>query len=250
MIVLERDLTMNAADGVCDCVVYRPGQAGSFPGVLHLTDIGGIRQSHRDMARRVASLGCVVLMPNVFYRTGRPPVIDFPLKPGDEKTMKRFGELTAALGPDAMDRDANAYLDFLHAQDRVLRGAAAVVGYCYTGAMVLRAAAARPSTVVAAASFHGGHLCTDAPASPHRLLPRVKARLYVGHAVNDRTMPAEAIDRFNQALASWGGTYESEVYDGASHGWTVPDHPAYNRPQAERAFGKLSALLSEELGKR
>ena len=250
MIILERDLTMKAADGVCDCVIYRPGEAGSFPGVLHLTDIGGIRQSHRDMARRVASLGYIVMMPNVFYRSGRPPVIDFPMKPGDERTMTRFKELTSALGPDAMDRDASAYLDFLAAQDRIVPGRTAVVGYCYTGAMALRAAAARPATVMAAASFHGGHLCTDTPASPHLLLPRVQARLCIGHAVNDRTMPADAIDTLNRALANWGGRYESEVFEGASHGWTVPDHPAYDHSQAGRAFEKISALLSDTLQAR
>jgi len=250
VIVLERDLTMNAADGVCDCVIYRPGQAGSFPGVLHLTDIGGIRQSHRDMARRVASLGYIVMMPNVFYRSGRPPVIEYPMKPGDEKTMKRFNELTSALGPDAMDRDAAAYLDVLAADDRVLPGRAAVVGYCYTGAMAIRAAAVRPSSVVAAASFHGGHLYTGTPASPHLLLPRVKARLCLGHAVNDRTMPSDAIEGLNRALASWGGRYESEVFEGCSHGWTVPDHPAYDQSQAGRAFEKISALLSDTLRAR
>jgi len=250
MIILERDLTIAAADGVCDCVFYRPGEAGFFPGVLHLTDIGGIRQSHRDMARRVASLGYVVMMPNVFYRSGRPPVIEYPLKPGDEKTMLRFNELTSALGPDAMDRDVVAYLDFLAAQDRVNTGRTAVVGYCYTGAMALRAAAACPLTVVAAASFHGGHLCTDAPTSPHLLLPRVKARLCIGHAVNDRTMAADAIERLNRALEGWGGQYESEVFEGCAHGWTVPDHPAYNKSQADRAFAKLSALLSITLQAR
>jgi carboxymethylenebutenolidase len=186
-------------------------------------------------------------MPNVFYRSGRPPVIEYPMKPGDEKTIERFNELTSALAPDAMDRDAIAYLDFFAAQDRMRPGRTAVVGYCYTGAMAVRAAAARPSMVAAAASFHGGHLYTDAATSPHLLLPRVKARLFIGHAVNDRTMPAEAIDKLNRALASWGGQYESEVFEGASHGWTVADHPAYNKPQAEKAFTKLSALLSGTL---
>jgi carboxymethylenebutenolidase len=113
--------------------------------------------------------------------------------------------------------------------------------------MALRAAASRPSTVMAAASFHGGHLYTDTPASPHALLPRVKASLYVGHAQGDRTMPAESIERFSEALSRWGGRYESEIYESASHGWTVPDHPAYNAPQAERAFSKLSALLAVTL---
>ena len=60
-------------------------------------------------------------------------------------------------------------------------------------------------------------------------------------------MPAEAIEKLDHALAAWGGSYESEVYPGARHGWTVPDSPVYHREQAERAFGKLRELLAAEL---
>ncbi|MDE3178708.1 MAG: dienelactone hydrolase family protein [Acidobacteriota bacterium] len=82
--------------------------------------------------------------------------------------------------------------------------------------------------------------------SPHRLLPRVKARLYFGHGMEDRSMPPEAIEKLDRALASWGGQHESEVYP-ARHGWTVPDNPAYNEPQAERACKKLTDLLNSTL---
>jgi carboxymethylenebutenolidase len=111
----------------------------------------------------------------------------------------------------------------------------------------MRVAAARPDKIAAAASFHGGGLFTDTPASPHRLLPRIQAELYFGHAVEDRGMPEEAIKKFEQALAEWGGTFESETYEGARHGWTVLDSPVYNEPQAERAFRKLTALLGRTL---
>jgi carboxymethylenebutenolidase len=60
-------------------------------------------------------------------------------------------------------------------------------------------------------------------------------------------MPAEAIEHFEQALKKWGGKYESETYHGSRHGWTVPDHPAYNEPAAERAYGKLIALFKAAL---
>ena len=60
-------------------------------------------------------------------------------------------------------------------------------------------------------------------------------------------MPAEAIEKFNHALEAWGGEYESEVYEGAHHGWTVPDNPSYNQPQAERAFGNLIQLFAKTL---
>jgi len=85
------------------------------------------------------------------------------------------------------------------------------------------------------------------PTSPHLLLPQIKARLYFAHAVNDKSMQQTAIDNFNRALQAWDGKYESEIYDGAQHGWTVRDSPAYNPPQAERAFTALTRLFAETL---
>ncbi len=123
-----------------------------------------------------------------------------------------------------------------------------VVGYCFTGKMAMHAAAACPDTIAAVASFHGGGLFNDGPTSPHLTLPRIKARLYFAHATNDRSMPEEAIAKLEQALASWGGKYESETYKGAHHSWTSSDSPVYNPPQAERAFHKLLELLRTTLG--
>jgi carboxymethylenebutenolidase len=58
-------------------------------------------------------------------------------------------------------------------------------------------------------------------------------------------MIGEDIEHFEQALAAWDGEHESETYQGASHGWTVPDSPVFNPTQAERAFGKLTELFAE-----
>lgn len=245
--MLELETEIRTGDGTSDSVIYRPDGFRRLPGVLFLTDIGGIRPSQRQMAERLAEAGYTVLMPNVFYRTGRPPMFGFPLKMGEERTTKRLAELSAPLTPEAFERDAAAYADFLAAQDGVAPGPLGVAGYCFSGALALRAAAARPGQIAAAASFHGGRLYTEAPTSPHLLLPRIKARLYFGHAVEDRSMPAEAIEKLNQTLAAWGGRYESEIYEGAHHGWTVPDSPSYNPAQAERAFTKLTELLSQAL---
>ena len=106
----------------------------------------------------------------------------------------------------------------------------------------------RPDKIAAAASFHGGGLASEKPDSPHLALAFIKARLYFGHAVNDKSMPAEAIERLNHALEAWGGRYESEVYEGAYHSWTIPDSPVYNQPQANRAFEKLTQRFAETLG--
>ncbi len=243
----ERDLEIRTPDGVSDAVLYQPEEGRRFPGVFFLTGIGGIRASQRQMARRLAAAGYTVLMPNVFYRTRRPPLFDFPVNFRDERTKASFAELSAPLTSEAVERDAVAFADFLTAQQGVAANPMGAVGLCFSGALTMRFAAALPDRIAAAASFHGGRLFTDAPTSPHLLLPRIQAHLYFGHAIEDASMPTEAIENFNHALASWGGRYESEIYEGAYHAWTVPDSPVYNEPQAERAFLKLTELFAGAL---
>jgi carboxymethylenebutenolidase len=244
--MIEQDLQIPMRDGSADAVLYRP-EGGGHPGILYLTDIGGIRPATRDMARRLAAEGYVLLMPNVFYRTSRPPVFE-PRPSGQEEMMKRVAELGAPLTPEAIETDASIYIDFLDSQSSI-DGARnlGVVGHCFTGAVAMRVAAARPDRIGVVASFHGGRLFTDDPNSPHLVLPRIKAELYFGHAVNDRTMPEEAIRKLEGALADWGGKYESEVYDDAYHSWTALDSPVYNAAQAEHAFSKLSQLFARRL---
>jgi carboxymethylenebutenolidase len=244
--MIEEAIEIRTADGTSDGFLFRP-DSGRLPGAIHLTDIGGIRPSHREMARRLAAKGFTVLIPNVFYRTGKPPMFDFTPKMGEERTMKRFGELAAPMTPAAMENDGSAYVDFLASNASVRAAPIGVVGYCFAGAMAMRTAAKRPDKVGAVASFHGGGLWTEASTSPHLALPRIKAELYFGHAIEDQSMSANAIKKFEQALAAWGGKYVSETYDGAYHGWTTSDVPVYNPPQADRAFEKLAALLARSL---
>jgi carboxymethylenebutenolidase len=242
----ELELQLAMPDGICDAVLFS-AEAKALPGVLHVPDIGGIREAHREMAKRLASEGYAVLLVNPFYRTGRPPVFDFPRVAGEPRTAQRMAELMSPLTVEARTRDVAAYVKALGAQTGVGPGPVGVVGYCFGGAMALRAAAAAPHRVGAAASFHGGGLYKAGDeASPHLVLPEVAARLYFGHATGDKSMTAEQIAGLDLALAVWDGVCESEMYE-ASHGWTVPDNRVYSEAEAEQAFAKLTELFAGTL---
>ena len=244
----ERDLKLAMPDGTTEAVLYTSDDGKALPGVLFVPDIGSIRDTMRQMARRLADEGYTVLMPNPFYRTSAVPVFSPDIKHGTPERMKRIQELSAPLTPESLEKDLAVYLDYLLEQPTTDKGMVGVVGFCIGGGIALRAAAVRPDRVGAVASFHGGGLYKeDNPASPHYVLPQVKARLYFGHAVEDSSMNAEAIAGFVKALEAWGGRYQSEVYEGAHHGWTVADNPNYNHPQAERAYAKLTELFREPL---
>lgn len=244
----ETKIDVKAADGTAEAFLFKPSSGtGPWPGIVYLTDIMGIRPAYHQLAQRLADQGFVVLMPNVFYRGTKLPVLDFVPQMGEERTMKRMGELFQSLPADKMGPDGAAYANWLLAQPDVKGAKAGVVGYCFTGSMALRTVGEAPAKIAAAISFHGGGLFTDQPNSPHLLLPKITASLYIGHARDDRSMPAEAIVKFEAALKDWGGKGESETYD-ALHGWCIPGREGiYNEAEAERAFAKMVAVLNAAL---
>ena len=229
-----------------EALFFRPDDVAEFPGVVFLVDIWGIRPGNIGMAKRLAEKGFAVLMPNVVHRYA--PIQPNGLETDDQQeNMKRLGQLFQSLTPEQMVSDGKAYVDFLQKQKGVKAGKIGAVGYCFTGQMAVRIAAAVPDKIAAAASFHGGFLVTDKPDSPHRILSPIKARLYFGHAVEDSTATPEQVATLEQALRDWHGAFQSEFYEGARHGWTVPGRSVYNELQAERAFEKLVELFEATL---
>ena len=120
----------------------------------------------------------------------------------------------------------------------------------WAAAARINAAAAYPRpTSLAAASFHGGNLASDAPDSPHRSVATIKARVYVGVAGVDRSFPPEQSARLAEALRAAEIDHIIENYVGMQHGWAVPDHGVYDEAGAERHWKRLTTFFGETLGR-
>ena len=243
--MIQAKVEIPTTDGSAGATLIRPDGNEPNPGVIVLTDIWGIRPAYVEMATRIAEHGYVTLLPNIFYRHGRPPFTE-NMEFQDPRTKARVGEITAPLTPEAMEQDGASYVDYLASQRFVSGGPMGVVGFCFAGQYAIRIAAARPDRIGAAASFHGGGLYKDAATSPHHALPRIKARLYFGHASNDNSMTAGQIEMFDSALEKWGGDYSSETYN-ARHGWMIPGREIYDPENATKGFEKLMELFEGAL---
>jgi carboxymethylenebutenolidase len=110
-----------------------------------------------------------------------------------------------------------------------------------------RVAAAHPDRVAALAGFHAGGLVTDAEDSPHRSAADLEAELYLGFADEDPSMTAEQIGVLERTLDEVGARHRSEVYEGARHGYTMADTPAYDEAARDRHFRELRALLERTM---
>ena len=72
--MIEQTLDIATKDGAMQTFICRP-ERGAHPAVLFLMDAPGIREELRDMARRLASTGYVVVLPNLYYRAGRDTML-------------------------------------------------------------------------------------------------------------------------------------------------------------------------------
>ena len=241
------ELEVTTPDGTADAVLARPD--GEPRGaVLFVMDAFGLRPRITEMAERIAGEGYVVLAPNVFYRGGHAPVLPVPdLQDPDERAafFKQVRPFIDRLDADAARADGGAYLDALAAE---APGPAAITGYCMGARFGFRIAAAHPDRVAALGGFHAGGLATDAPDSPHRAAGDVAAELYFGHADQDPSMTAEQIATLDEALDEAGVRHRTEVYAGASHGYSMSDTAVYDEAATKRHFRELLALLERTLG--
>ncbi|MDB5450251.1 MAG: dienelactone hydrolase [Phenylobacterium sp.] len=244
---VEKNVDIRTGDGVCDAALFYPKARGAWPAVLMWTDNQGLRPVFRDMGRRLAAQGYTVLVPNPFYRSRRAPVagdgFDFA-KPEDRAQIT---SLASTLTPEGTARDAVAFLAYLDAQPQTdRRRKAGVQGYCMGGPLTFRTAAAAPERIGAAMTFHGGNLVNDTPASPHLLIPRMKAEVRCAVARNDDQRQPDAKDRLKAAFAAARLPASVEVYPG-DHGWCVAGNGSYDQAAAERAWAELSALYRTRL---
>jgi len=104
----------------------------------------------------------------------------------------------------------------------------------------------RPERNVTGVSFGGLH--HKRLELFHLLAPKIKARLYFAIASDDDKREPNVKNKLKEAFAAAKVRAEIEVYPYALHGWCVPDSKnAYNKPDAERAWGKLVALYKAAL---
>ncbi|HYV44039.1 MAG TPA: dienelactone hydrolase family protein [Myxococcaceae bacterium] len=238
---------IQTADGACPASTFKPEGTGPWPAVILYMDGFGPRPALFDMAEKMAAHGYYVLLPDLFYRLAPYEPPSFAWFQDPEKRQLWFTKFLGTATQANMMRDTRAFLDFLSAQPEVKQPKVGTTGYCMGGGLSLAAAAFFPDRVVAAASYHGGRLVTDAPESPHLLAPRIKAKLYIAGAVEDPSFTDEHKQKLGEALKAAGVDHTLVTYEGARHGWVPADQPMHDPAAAERHWQSLFELWDSRL---
>ena len=242
--MIERHLDIATADGAMNSFVVHPEEGGPFPVVFFLMDAPGKREELHDMARRLASVGYFVVLPNLYYRRAR----EFALKERTEAAMAVMFAHMATLDPATTAIDTRAILDFVDADPQADSGRIGAVGYCMSGPIAMWAAAAFPDRFRCIASIHGANMATDRPDSPHRIAAQVRCESYFACAEIDRWAPPADIQKLQASLEAAGVPHRIEWYPGVEHGFVFPLRAGvYDRAAGERHWERLFSLFARRL---
>ena len=246
--MIEKHVDIATKSGAADTFVCHPERGGPHPAVIFYMDAPGIREELHDMARRIAAVGYYVILPNLFYRSGRGSLLTAEATVHESAEQKKMFGLMATISNGLIAQDTAGFLHYLGEQPEIKQGPIAALGYCMSGPYAMVAAASYPERFGAALSFHGVPFVTDQADSAHLMMDKIKAPAYFGFGSEDFLTPQKDIDVLAAALQKTQLKYEIEMYAGCSHGFVFPQRALYNKQGSERHWERLFAFLQSTIG--
>ncbi len=207
--------------------VHPADQDGKLPAVIVIHENRGLNAHIRDVARRIALEGFVVLAPDFLSPLGGTPA-------DEDKAREMFGQL------DAAQTAANgaATVAFLKAH-QLGNGKVGAVGFCWGGGTVNALAVASPD-LSAGVAYYGRQ--PDAAD-----VPKIKAALLLHYAGLDERINA-GIDAYKAALEAGGKDFTIYVYPDVQHAFNNDTSAArYNKDAAELAWDRTIAFFKDKL---
>ncbi|MEV4344894.1 dienelactone hydrolase family protein [Actinoplanes sp. NPDC049596] len=210
----EDEVRVAAPDGEIRSKVIRPVGEEPLPGVVFYTDIFQLTESTLRTARRLASAGFVVCVPEIYPRGAVAGVaLEFD-DAGKQAGLAAAAETTTA----QFDSDREAVLDYLENRDDVTTLSA--VGFCLGGHLAFRAAfdpRVRSTVCFYPTGLQNGSLGADDSGSLGRA-GDIHGRLMVIFGSQDPHVPADARLQVISALYAAGlEDLELHVYAGGEH---------------------------------
>ena len=239
----EHHVDIMCPDGPMQTFITHPEEGGPFPVIIFFMDAPGKREELHDMARRFATTGYYVILPNLYYRETPQYELDF----GSVSSRKRMRELMSNLGNNMVIRDTQVLFDYLDQDPAADENNIGTVGYCMSGPFSYAVAGAYPDRIKAAASIYGVYLMTDRKDSPHLTTAQVKGELYFACAESDEYAPEDMVSQLENYLQDHHQNFRLERYPDTFHGFGFPQRAMYNKVAAERHWERLFALFKRNL---
>jgi carboxymethylenebutenolidase len=208
--------------------LVRPaGQSAKLPAVMVIHENRGLNEHIRDVSRRLAIAGFMVLAPDFLSPSGGTPT--------DEEKAR---EMISALDAAKTTANAVATVGYLKGCPDGT-GKVGAVGFCWGGSLANQTAVNAPD-LAACVAYYG--MQADAADAA-----KIRAALLLHYAGLDKRTNA-GIPAFREALEKNGKSFQIYVYEGANHAFNNDTSAArYDKNAADLAWERTVSFLRKYL---
>ena len=220
-----------------DAYLSRPMDSEQYPAVILLHEWWGLDRYHRELTRRLAREGYVVMTPHLYGRETK--ATDDRHEAARRKTHLNLERAVNEIG------GAVSFLDQLPQATNSI----AVVGFCMGGGLGLLALGAIPE-------FDAGVIYYPSIYPDRVVLEQISCPLQFHSGSEDHPTHRselkrikEGLDDIYKELDRCHAPYEYYEYEGAEHAFMNPDHSYFDEETAERAYERTVEFLATHLVK-
>lgn len=202
------------------------------PAVILVQEWWGLNDHMKDVARRLAKEGYVVLVPDLFSRLGNRVTTD----------ANEAGKLMNALQQTDGLKDLQASVAFLKTAPEVDAAKIGVMGFCMGGSYALMLPCVSED-VKAAVPFYGQIPNPDTP------LQKLACPILYIYGEEDGWITKTDVQRLANALKKYNKPGEIKTYPGASHAFFNDTRKEVYKPaEANDAWSRAVAFFRQHLG--
>jgi carboxymethylenebutenolidase len=238
-----RDVSFQSDGTAINGYLARPREPGSYPGIIVIHEAWGVIEHIRDVARRFANLGYIVLAPDLYTRVGAPKTDD---------PMNIVLSRMLALSDAQLVRDLDKAADLLAAQPE-MTGKIGCVGFCMGGRTTLLYACSSNRLSAAIDCWGGGITADAAPVTAQRptpivdLVSRLSCPLYVVCGEEDANPSPAQVEVLRQRLQQSGKTFTIDMFKNAGHAFFADYRPSYREKAAFELWPKMASFFETHL---
>jgi len=223
-------ITLTAADGFQSSAYVSEPTHAPKGAIVVLQEIFGVNSHIRSVADAYAAAGYLAIAPAAFDRIEKG--VELGYTPDDMTRGIGLKAAVEALPAPGVLQDVQAAVDFA-ARD----GKVGIVGYCWGGLLVWRAAE-QVTGLSAAVSYYGGGM--TAGTEPSRK-PKVPVMAHFGD--QDTHIPVDGVQAFEKQHPE----VEVHLYD-ANHGFNCDQRGSYNAGAAATALERSLYHFGKHVG--
>ena len=228
-----RDVSFQSDGTAINGYLVKPREPGSYPGIIVIHEAWGVIEHIRDVARRFANLGYIVLAPDLYTRVGAPKTDD---------PMNVVLSRMLALSDAQLVRDLDKAADLLAAQPGIT-GKIGCVGFCMGGSFALQLAVQEGGKIAAAVAFYPTAYMPDDYAG-------LQAPVLIHIPDADQINPPTLAEELNEKISADTGRKPEIDHYPAGHAFLNEEDllGTYDAEQASIAWDRTVAFLRAHLG--